>query len=214
MSRENKILPQVFDSIESAENLSEIFETYFDRGVSLNYKNVVELTSSSASQSEKLMMLKSRVESKLGISDSYQFDKLWLVESLSTDTDEAKLPYIPHIDYKRYLKVMIYVDSVTEKSGPLHAVKVDPEDYEGFRKCLKPDYKIRQENEIQDLDLGEYKAYTGEEGMVILFDTNCPHFAGQVSEGNVRRVFRFDYYKTAWRKEKNGLLVKIRNLIS
>jgi hypothetical protein len=52
------------------------------------------------------------------------FEKLWLVNSSSNDKSKVSLPYIPHIDKRRYLKAMIYLHDVSLEHGPIHFGKV------------------------------------------------------------------------------------------
>ena len=41
-----------------------------------------------------------------------------MIKTRNEDFKEKELPFIPHIDKKRYLKVFLYVDDVEEKDGP------------------------------------------------------------------------------------------------
>jgi hypothetical protein len=77
---------------------------------------------------------------------------------------------------------------------------------------LESDYKHDKKNQIDQFSLKEYEMCTGPKGAMILFDTNCPHFAAAVSPGCRRRVFRFDYERPEW-KRKESPLSKIGKLI-
>jgi hypothetical protein len=193
--------------------LEEVFEKYFCRGQDQRYKNVSEYKLNSVKESGELESILAYVEKKFHLED-YGFDlcKLWLVESVPGDIKVGELPYIPHIDYRRFLKVMIYVDDVTEASGPFSAINTNPDDFEVFRLGLKLNYKKDKRNQISDFSLDKYEKYTGPKGTMILFDTNCPHFAAAVSPGCRRRVFRFDYERPEW-KRRESLLSKIKKLI-
>ena len=56
---------------------------------------------------------------------------------------------------------MVYLNDVTIEDGPLYIAKVNPNNYENFRKELKPDYKKRQENEIKNLNIKDYSPLNG-----------------------------------------------------
>ena len=65
------------------------------------------------------------------------FEKLWLVSSSSNDTKKTTLPYIPHIDKRRYLKAMVYLHDVNLEHGPIHLGRVKSKtDIEQKRKKL------------------------------------------------------------------------------
>jgi len=92
--------------------------------------------------------------------EGYNLDKLWLVETRHSNVDMNELPYIPHIDYKRYLKVMIYVDDVTENNGPFSAISTNPKRFEKNRLSLKSDYKKDKRNRVDFLPMEEFKSFT------------------------------------------------------
>jgi hypothetical protein len=122
--------------------LEEVFEKYFCRGQDQRYKNVSEYKLDSIKESGELESILAYVEKKFHLAeDGFELYKLWLVESVPGDIKVGELPFIPHIDYRRFLKVMIYVDDVTEASGPFSAIKTNPDDFENFRLGLKPNYK-------------------------------------------------------------------------
>jgi len=194
--------------------LEDVFEEYFCKGGYKTYKNVSQYDFSSIKGIEKLEAIRTYVDETFHLSDDgYALDKLWLVKSFADDMTDGELPFVPHIDYKRYLKVMIYVDDVAEANGPFSAVAVNPDDYEAFRLNLKLDYKQDKKNQIDQFSLEEYGGYTGPKGTMILFDTNCPHFAGVVAKGKSRRVFRFDYELPEWKRKENSFF-EIKKLIS
>ena len=123
-----------------------------------------------------------------------QFDDIWFVISVESIYEPKKLPFIPHIDKVRKIKAMVYLNDVTIEDGPLYIAKVDPNNYENFRKELKPDYKKRQENEIKNLKIEDYSPLNGEFGTTIFFDTNAPHFAGKIhNENSMRKIIRFNF---------------------
>ena len=73
----------------------------------------------------------------------YSFDNLWLQDSNSEYTEKKinDLPFIPHIDKKRCLKVMIYLNDINQNAGPLNLVNANPENFEKMRQDLDFDYK-------------------------------------------------------------------------
>ena len=73
----------------------------------------------------------------------YSFDNLWLQDSNSEYTEKKinDLPFIPHIDKKRCLKVMIYLNDINQNAGPLNLVNANPENFEKMRQGLDFDYK-------------------------------------------------------------------------
>jgi hypothetical protein len=189
-----------FDDI----NLSGVFERNFSRDQSSQYANVVEFRPPGINSVQDLLQLKDYVErSYLLTNRGFELDKLWLVESFPEDIAAGELPFIPHIDYQRFLKVMVYVDNVTTECGPFSAITCDPEIWEDRRLALPANYKQSLQNQVTEFAMDEYKSFVGEPGAIILFDTNCPHFAGVVSPGHSRRVFRFDYLKPAWRRSES-----------
>jgi hypothetical protein len=123
-----------------------------------------------------------------------KFDDVWFVNSDKNIYQKDKLPYVPHIDKKRKLKVMIYLNEVELENGPIHFVKINPNKYENFRKKLGKNYKEKQENEIKDIQIEKYEPLTGKFGTTIFFDTNAPHFAGKIENVSAeRKVIRFNF---------------------
>lgn len=125
-----------------------------------------------------------------------EFDDLWLVKSTVDKFRHDKLPFVPHIDKSRKLKVMIYLNTVNIDSGPIYISKLNPNEYENFRKKLKKNYKIKQENQVKELDIRKFTPITGDFGSTIFFDTNTPHFAGKIKDNSSqRKVLRFNFVK-------------------
>ena len=126
--------------------------------------------------------------------DNTEFYDVWFIHSNKNIYKENKLPYIPHIDKIRKFKVMVYLNEVEIENGPIHFAKVNPNKYENFRKKLNKDYKFKQENEIKNIKISEYKPLLGEFGTTIFFDTNTPHFAGKIEKNLIeRKVIRFNF---------------------
>lgn len=127
---------------------------------------------------------------------SVRFSKLWLVHSVLNNVDTTKLPYLPHFDRLRFLKVMIYLTDTDEASGAFYASKANVHDTELVRRTLPENHKEQYLNDATNL--GEFEPVLGKAGDAIIFDTNCPHFAGAVAEGHERKVARFDYTNSHW----------------
>lgn len=141
--------------------------------------------------------------------DNIEFDDIWFVKSVESIYEPKKLPYIPHIDKVRKIKAMVYLNDVTIEDGPLYVAKVDPNNYEKFRKELKSDFKKRQENEIKNLKIEDYSPLNGKFGTTIFFDTNAPHFAGKIHNKNsLRKIIRFNFRF----KKQNPIKNFFRNL--
>jgi hypothetical protein len=185
-------------------DIKRVFSDHFRRSKSKRYENVVEYVCEEIQNIPDLFGILNTVENEFELSRrGFSLEKLWLVESFPEDITEGELPFIPHIDYQRFLKVMIYVDNVNTECGPFSAITCDPEIWEDRRLALPANYKQSLQNQITEFAMDEYKPFVGEPGTIILFDTNCPHFAGVVSPGNSRRVFRFDYLKPEWRRSES-----------
>ena len=140
----------------------------------------------------------------------YCFDNLWLQDSDSNYTEKKinDLPFIPHIDKKRCIKVMIYLNDITKNAGPLNLVKTNPKNFEKMRQSLDFDYQKKKQNVVSSIPLDKYISCEGNFGTSIFFDTNTPHFAGQISDDtSFRRILRFTFLKP------NNNFDKIRNLL-
>ncbi len=153
-----------------------------------------------------LNKIQKKFESIIGHND-LSFEKLWLVSSLSDDTSKITLPYIPHIDKRRYLKAMVYLHDVNLEHGPIHLGRVkSTTDIEQKRKKLPSDYKEKGLNTISDKDLdGSLTPITGKAGDVIFFDTNTPHKAGVIKDNYYRKVLRFDFERPYFNPKQSML---------
>ena len=88
---------------------------------------------------------------------NYVFQSLWLQNSNSeySNLNINELPFIPHIDKRRCLKVMIYLNEINKRSGPINLTKTKPENFEKIRKNLSIDYQAKKENVIHLNQFGE-----------------------------------------------------------
>lgn len=195
-----------------SEILKKAFETNYRKYSNKSYENVASIESANKFDPDILNIYQA-IEKNFKLSEQgYEFSKVWFVKSHPKDCDSTKLPYVPHIDKVRFLKVMIYVNQVTNKDGPFYCVTedIDRETYEKKRRSLGNSHKIEQANRISDFDKSAYQAVIGNEGDVIVFDTNIPHYAGEVDPGGERKVIRFDYALNHW--NKSSVMKKVSNL--
>ena len=127
--------------------------------------------------------------------ESLKFNKLWMVSSESKDTDDTRLPYIPHFDKLRFLKAMIYLHDVSYEHGPIHLGNAKSNsDIESKRQSLPINYQEKLLNCLSNDNLeNQLLPMLGKAGDVIFFDTNAPHKAGIVKSGFIRKVIRFDF---------------------
>ena len=102
---------------------------------------------------------------------------------------------------------MIYLNNLGIKKEAIFICKIHPSKYKVFRRKLKPNYKLHQENIIKDLKPEDYLPQIGEFGIDIFFDTNTPHFTGRLHNKEfIRKIIRFNY-----RYKENNFL---KNLIN
>ena len=68
--------------------------------------------------------------------------------------------------------------------------------FENIRRNLEVDYQIKKKNVIKSIPLEKYISCEGNFGTSIFFDTNTPHFAGQINDKKVyRKILRFTFLK-------------------
>lgn len=198
------------------DSLSIEFEEYFHRHFKNRRGNIAELQAKDIPITSEIDGVYNTLSNIfLAIDGALLFKKLWLVRSENHHSDPSKLPYIPHIDRRRFIKAMLYLDDVTEQDGPLHIAKLPPSQFETLRLSLADRSRTQITNRIAELPEHSFAKCTGRAGTVVLFDTNCPHYAGLVGTNRVRRVLRFDYEKPEWNNLKPALTKasrKIRNL--
>lgn len=135
------------------------------------------------------------------INKKLEFHKLWFqtTNKHSVASFEAKAsPFLPHIDTQRYTKAMIYLSDVDELDGPFTTSQLNPNSFENLRQELhnKKAQSMNYQSEKIEFDPTKtnYFPITGKKGMLIVFDTNTPHFAGKMTSENVRKILRFDFW--------------------
>ena len=211
--KENLLLDAVL-----AEKLHEEFDRIYQENINKNtHANFLDLRKDAIIKVPLFYSLLDRIQKKFELITGYNdlnFEKLWLVSSSSNDTNKTTLPYIPHIDKRRYLKAMVYLHDVNLEHGPIHLGRVkSTTDIEQKRKKLPPDYKEKGLNTIADKDIdGGLTPIIGKAGDVIFFDTNTPHKAGVIKDNYYRKVLRFDFERPYFNPKQSMLNRIIKKL--
>ena len=102
----------------------KIYQEKANKGI---YTNFCELKKNDILNDTQYLSLLNIIQKKFSLLTGFNdlnFEKLWLVNSSSNDKSKVGLPYIPHIDKRRYLKAMIYLHDVSLEHGPIHFGKV------------------------------------------------------------------------------------------
>ena len=154
------------------------------------------------SDSNTLIDVSNKLEKLIKQVDKHlEFHKLWFqtTNKNSINSFEAKAsPFLPHIDTQRYTKAMLYMTDVNESSGPFTTSLQNPNNFEDLRKQINKKDPIAleyQRNRSEfDQSIIDFVPVTGSKGMLVVFDTNTPHFAGKVEGDKSRRILRFDYW--------------------
>ena len=193
------------------EKLLRKFDQIYQENTSKNiHANFLDLRKDDIMKIPLFLSLLNKIQKKFesitGHND-LSFEKLWLVSSSSNDTNKTILPYIPHIDKRRYLKAMVYLHDVNLEHGPIHLGRVkNTINIEKRRIKLPQNYQERRLNTIDDEDLkGSLTPMTGKAGDVIFFDTNTPHKAGIIKGSYYRKVLRFDFERPCFNPKASML---------
>ena len=116
---------------------------------------------------------------------------IWYSPNIKNIKQSSQLFHLDHEDY-RQIKGFIFLEDVTEESGPL--VILRKKDSDIIQNKLK--YKMTEQNKrIDDKILADYKKIylTGSKGTVILLDTSsCLHF-GSRKASKSRLLLSFQY---------------------
>ena len=128
---------------------------------------------------------------------SFYLRNIWMINTKREDFKASELPFIPHIDKKRYLKVFLYVDNVDEKDGPFTvSLNQSPTKNEKKRRLWMSDDNQNEHGLLFRDKVSNFKKMIFKAGTIICFDTNIPHFAGEVKKNGCRKVLRFNYFST------------------
>jgi len=193
------------------EKLLGKFDQIYQENINKNIRaNVCDLRKDDIMKVPLFLSLLIKIQKKFELITGYKdlsFEKLWLVSSLSDNTNKITLPYIPHIDKRRYLKAMVYLHDVNLEHGPIHLGRVkNTINIEKRRIKLPQNYQERRLNTIDDEDLkGSLTPMTGKAGDVIFFDTNTPHKAGIIKGSYYRKVLRFDFERPCFNPKASML---------
>lgn len=208
-----------FINKELTEKLLVRFDKIFNQKIySTDLSNIKELTKYTILKEPLFISVFKQIHKKfqkIVNATDLRFEKLWLVNSESKDTNETILPYVPHIDKKRFLKAMVYLNDVSINNGPIHLGKAkDNINIEEKRKKLPSDYKAKKLNIISNKNLeSNLIPMVGKAGDVIFFDTNTPHKAGIISKGYYRKILRFDFERSEFNPKKNILKNFINKIV-
>ena len=173
------------------ENFDSLYSKYRDN----NWKNVAVLNSEKIENYKNINEILEKIFEILNYNQiiNLKFENLWIVKSSKLLYKKNELPNIPHIDKERFFKVMIYLNEVELSNGPIHFNKDLPSKYEKLRCSLPKDYKSKKMNVISDVNENEFIPCIGNFGTTIFFDTNTPHFAGEIKNFSTRKILRFNF---------------------
>ena len=204
---------------ELTNNLLEKFDYIFSEKKYKNIEgNIYQLVINDILKEPLFLSLLNQLKKKFELITEFNdlsFEKLWLISSSSNETNKNKLPYVPHIDKRRYLKAMVYLHDISLDHGPIHlGIIKNKFNLEKKRKQLPNDYKKKKLNIIDKKHIdGDLIPMIGNAGDVIFFDTNNPHQAGMVKNGKTRKVLRFDFERPLF-NSKASYFNRILNIIS
>ena len=139
-----------------------------------------------------------------------ELSKIWYVSTTEENSKPNELPYIPHFDKLRFLKIMVYLNDVSEADGPFTTASHSPSIYDSRRLQLPDDYKELGLNSVSEEY--EYTEFLARKGDAVIFDTNVAHFAKPVSAGGLRRVLRFDFEDFTWNKPFKSRFSRIKRV--
>ncbi len=193
-------LKQNCDKLFNKKSVNEISSWDYEE-LDPFFKNIVQIFKNHFNLKEKITLRKLRIE-----------------RNTNKSYNSEKLPYIPHIDFNRCLKFMIYFNDIDQNNGCIHISHVNPNLYEEKRLKLKPnkDSNKTYNNHITDLKKESYLPMTGKAGDIIFFDTNQPHYGGNfLSKSDQRFILRIDFVNKDWKYpflKKKSILEKIFSL--
>ena len=140
-----------------------------------------------------------------------KLSKVWYVSTSHHNSEPGKLPYIPHFDKRRFVKLMVYLNEVSSSDGPLCVAATHVETYESARVNLPFNYKELGLNSANNNQ--SFKELTLPSGAGVIFDTNCAHFAKPVEKNGHRVALRFDFQDYRWNARFDPLLTRLKNSI-
>ena len=144
--------------------------------------------------------------------EDVHLSKVWYVKTTFQNSEPGKLPYIPHFDKRRFVKLMIYLNDVTAHDGPFTTASHPVEFYDSKRLNLPSNYKDLGLN--SDLSEHNYESLTFLAGQGVIFDTNCAHYAHPVDKGGKRIALRLDFEDHNWNVRFESPLGKLKSWLS
>ena len=135
---------------------------------------------------------------KINIKYDFYLRNIWFIKTIN-ENFRNDLPYLPHIDKKRYFKVFLYLNDISESDGAFTIA---------CNSSVKENEKLRLNwwnNSSNNLHGNKHGLLMQDDkfifipiemkrGSIVGFDTNVPHYAGKVEEGRVRKVLRFNFH--------------------
>ena len=93
-------------------DLDKNFEAIYEACRNLNYENVSEIKQDDFVNYPEIRSIISYLTENIDIinQNNLMLDKIWMVISRFENIKENELPFIPHIDKRRTLKIMIYME--------------------------------------------------------------------------------------------------------
>lgn len=195
---------EIFNAIETVR-----LKRYFDE-VNTEQQKVYQLSKKDHELDEikKAIQVFSSYVSGSDIYSGVKLSKIWYVTTSESNSEPGKLPYIPHFDKRRFIKLMVYLNDVGSSDGPFTTASHPVNLYEDERKRLPDNYKELGLN--SEIKKHSYSEVTFTAGSGIIFDTNCAHFAKPVEPGGGRLALRFDFENYEWNKSFDNFLTQIR----
>ena len=140
-----------------------------------------------------------RLRKKFDLEKNFSVRKIRVEKYSNKLFQKNQLPFVPHIDFDRCLKIMIYLENVDDEEGAFCIAPKDPNYYEKKRLSLSPNKKNKINNSIIDFNLQDYLVFKGKKGSAIFFDTNEPHYASEIKSDKTRFILRIDFKNSNWK---------------
>ena len=173
------------------------FDTKFEK--IHNNKSTIKIESYSLDKYQILNSIEKKISNFLKKEIEYKFflRNIWMINNNYANYNNLDRQYNPHIDIKRYLKVFLYIKDVEKKDGPL-TVSTNQSPSENEKKRIDHNMSGNKNDQIGFSLTDEYNFFPMifKAGTIICFDTNTPHYAGEMKKDGFRKVLRFNYFST------------------
>lgn len=135
---------------------------------------------------------------KINIKYDFYLRNIWFIKTIN-ENFRNDLPYLPHIDKKRYFKVFLYLNDISESDGAFtiacnSSVKENEKLRLNWWNNTLDNLKGDKHGLLMQDDKLSFIPIEMKRGSIVGFDTNVPHYAGKVMEGRVRKVLRFNFH--------------------